>query len=135
MDIIHSKKVKPKVFVLGAVTIKSTVRIVVGNWLCGKPLIIAQNFFSINDGVSVINKTEDPEREHVEQKLNEAAVRRIPMLWQNPINRPDAERPSCLKDIGALPTAKLSAEDRRPRPVKRQASSSTSMSSPARRYT
>jgi hypothetical protein len=86
--------------------------------------------FSINDGVSVINKTEDPEREHVEQKLNEAAVRRIPMLWQTRINRPDVERPSMPERYRSIPTSKVSAEDRRPRLRKASSLSSTSMIQP-----
>jgi HAD superfamily hydrolase (TIGR01459 family) len=66
-------------------------------------LIIARGTFSINDGISVINKTEEPERyeKMLEQKLNEAAVRRIPMLVANPDKvRPDVERPPMPGKIG-----------------------------------
>jgi HAD superfamily hydrolase (TIGR01459 family) len=66
-------------------------------------LIIARGTFSINDGISVVNKTEEPERYEnmLEQKLNEAAVRRIPMLVANPDKiRPDVERPPMPGKIG-----------------------------------
>jgi HAD superfamily hydrolase (TIGR01459 family) len=66
-------------------------------------LIIARGTFSINDGFSVINKKEEPERyeDMLEKKLNEAAVRRIPMLVANPDKvRPDVERPPMPGKIG-----------------------------------
>lgn len=66
-------------------------------------LIIARGTFSINDGLSVINKSDEPERyeKMLEQKLNEAALRRTPMLVANPDKvRPDAERPPMPGKIG-----------------------------------
>jgi HAD superfamily hydrolase (TIGR01459 family) len=66
-------------------------------------LIIARGTFSINDGISLINKRDEPERyeDMLEQKLNEAAVRRIPMLVANPDKvRPDFERPPMPGKIG-----------------------------------
>jgi HAD superfamily hydrolase (TIGR01459 family) len=66
-------------------------------------LIIARGVFTINDGSSVISESEDPEgyTRVLEQKLNEAAVRRLPMLVANPDKvRPDIDRPPMPGKIG-----------------------------------
>ena len=66
-------------------------------------LIVARGTFTINDGSTVINKREDEDLYHqaMDQKLKEAAKRRLPMIVTNPDKiRPDAERPPMPGKIG-----------------------------------
>jgi HAD superfamily hydrolase (TIGR01459 family) len=66
-------------------------------------LVIARGTFSINDGLSVVNKRDDSELYHrmLDERLKEAAERRLPMLVCNPDKvRPDFERPPMPGKIG-----------------------------------
>jgi hypothetical protein len=83
------------------------VRIVVGNWSVEEAsLYYCSGTFSINDGVSVINKKSQRDM-RFEQSSMKLLWRRIPMLVANPDKvRPDVERPP-MPEKSDTPTSKF----------------------------
>eukprot|EP00586_Coscinodiscus_wailesii_P009819 CAMPEP_0172512660 /NCGR_PEP_ID=MMETSP1066-20121228/246315_1 /TAXON_ID=671091 /ORGANISM="Coscinodiscus wailesii, Strain CCMP2513" /LENGTH=318 /DNA_ID=CAMNT_0013292573 /DNA_START=312 /DNA_END=1265 /DNA_ORIENTATION=+ len=76
-------------------------------------LILARGTFTVNDGTTIVKKTEDEEKYFrvLDESLRVAAARRVPMLVSNPDKvRPDVGLPPMPGALGDLYQSLLSGE-------------------------
>ncbi|KAL3936647.1 MAG: hypothetical protein SGBAC_008078 [Bacillariaceae sp.] len=78
-------------------------------------LIVARGYFAINDGATIIDKSDDGEEAYLhtlEEQIQKAAKRKIPMVVANPDKiRPDADRTPMPGTIGVAYKSELGGED------------------------